>query len=97
MCDPRWRDFDEAEFDENGDYFIGFEDGNTTHDSSDSNILNTDKLGLQYRFAVFQKHSNNLVKVVINLVQRRPLGMSAGKTGNKTNEQASLWAALNYR
>lgn len=90
-------DFDEAEFNENSDYFIGLENGNIAHDSSDGDVLNPDKLGLQHGFAIFQKHCNNIVQVVVDFIQRFPLGMSAGKTRNKTNEQASLWAPLNYR
>jgi hypothetical protein len=36
--------FGEAEFDENGYDFIGFEDGNIAHGSSYGNVLNSDKL-----------------------------------------------------
>lgn len=61
------------------------------------NVLNPDKLGFQYGFAIFQKHCNNIVQVVVDFIQRFALGMSAGKTRNKANEQASLWAPLNYR
>lgn len=46
--------FGEAEFDENGYDFIGFEDGNIAHDSSYGNVLNSDKLGLKLGFAVFE-------------------------------------------
>ena len=48
-------------------------------------------------FAVFQKHCNDIVQVVINLIQRFPLRVGAGKSGNKTNEQSSLWTPFNYR
>lgn len=90
-------DFGEAEFDEDGDDFIGFEDGNVAHVSSDGDVLNPDKLGLQYGFTIFQKHCNNIVQVVVDFIQRFSLGMSAGETGNKTNEQACLRAPFNYR
>ncbi len=90
-------DFGEAEFDENSYDFIGLEDGNVAHDSSDSYILNPNKLGLQRRFAVFQKHCYNIVQVVVDFIQCFPLGMSAGKPGNEANEQTSLWTPLNYR
>jgi len=89
-------DFGEAEFDENCDDLIGLEDGNITHDSSDGYVLNPDKLRLKYGFAILQKHCDDIVQVVVDLVQCFPLGMRAGKAGNKTNEQASLWAPLNY-
>ena len=49
-------DFDEAELYENGDDFIGLENGNIAHDLSDCDVLNSNKLGLQHRFAIFQKH-----------------------------------------
>lgn len=90
-------DFDEAEFGENGDYFIGLEDGNIAHGSSDGDVVNTDKLGLQPGFAIFQKHWNYVVQVVVEFIQRFPLGMRAGKTRNETHEQAGLRAPLNYR
>ena len=81
---------------EDGDNFIGFEDGDIAHDSSDCDVLNPNKLGFQHRFAVFQKHCNDIVQIVVDLIQRFPLRMSAGETGHETNEQASLWASLNY-
>ena len=90
-------DFSEAKFDENGDDFIGLEDGDIAHDSSDSDVLNSDKLRFQYRFAILQKHRNDIVQVTIDFVQRFPLRVSAGETGDKTNEQACLWAPFNYR
>ena len=89
--------FGEAESEKNGYDFTGFEDGNIAHGSSNGDVLNSNELGLQRGFAVFEKHCNNVVQVVIDFVQRFPLGMRAGKTGNETNEQASLWAPLNYR
>lgn len=90
-------DFGESELGENGYDFIGFEDGNVAHDSSDSDVLNSDKLRLQRGFAIFQKHGNYIVQVVVDFIQRRPLGMGTGKTRNETDEQTSLWAPLNYR
>jgi len=89
--------FGEAEFDKDGDNFAGFEDGNITHESSDGDVLNPNKLRLQHRFAVLKKHGNDIVQVVIDLIQCCPLRVGAGKSGDKTNEQASPWAPLNYR
>ena len=94
---PSLANFGEAESEKNGYDFTGFEDGNIAHGSSNGDVLNSNELGLQRGFAVFEKHCNNVVQVVIDFVQRFPLGMRAGKTGNETNEQASLWAPLNYR
>jgi hypothetical protein len=94
---PALADFGEAEFDENGDDFIGFEDGNIAHDSSDGDVLSPDEFGLQHRFAIFQQHANDFVQVMINFIQRFPLGMSAGKAGNKANKQARLRTPFNYR
>jgi hypothetical protein len=87
-------DFREAQFDENSYDFVGFEDWNVAHDSSDGDILNTHEIGLQHGFAVFQKHCNNIVQVMVEFIQGFPLRMSAGKTGNESNEQASLWASF---
>jgi hypothetical protein len=39
--------FCEAKPDENGNDFMRFENGDVTHVSSNSNVLNPDKLGLQ--------------------------------------------------
>jgi hypothetical protein len=89
--------FGEAEFDKNGYDFIGFEDRNIAHDSSYGNVLNPDKLRLQDGLAVFQKHCNYVVQVVIDFIQRFALGMRARKPGNETNEQAGLWAPFDYR
>ena len=88
--------FGEAESEKNGYDFTGFEDGNIAHGSSYGNVLNSNELGLKRGFSVFEKHCNNVVQVVIDFVQCFPLRMSAGKTGNETNEQACLWAPLNY-
>ena len=49
-------DFGETELDENGDYFIGLENGSIAHSLSDCDVLNPNKLGLQHGFAIFQKH-----------------------------------------
>lgn len=78
--------FGEAESDKNGYDFIGFEDRSIAYDSSYGHVLNSDKLGLQRRFAVFHKHGNNVVQVVVDFIQRFALGMSAGKTWNETKE-----------
>ena len=78
--------FGETKLDEDSNDFIGLEDGSLAHDSSNSDVLNSDKLGFQYGFTIFQKHCNNLVKVVINFIQRCSLGMGAGETRNKANE-----------
>lgn len=90
-------DFGEAKFGEDGDYFAGFEDGNIAHGSSDGDVLNPNKFGLQYGFAVFEKHCNNIVQVAVHFIQCFPLGMGAGKTRNEADEQAGLRASLNYR
>ena len=50
---PALADFEEAEFDENRDYFIGLKNGNIAHNSSEGDVLNPDKLGLQSGFAIF--------------------------------------------
>jgi len=89
-------DFCEAEFKEDGNDFVRLENGNIAHNSSDSDVLDSHKLGLQRRFAIFQKHCNNITQIMINFIQRCPLGMSARKPGDKTNEQAGLWASFNY-
>ncbi len=89
-------DFGEAEFGEDGYDFAGFEDGNIAHDSGDSDVLNPNKFGLQYGFAVFQKHCNNIVQVAVHFIQRFPLGMGAGKTGNEADEQTGLRTPLDY-
>ena len=90
-------DFGEAEFDKNGNDFIGFEDRNIAHKSSDSDVLNPNKLGLQHWLAVFQKHCNDIMQIVIDLIQRFSLRVGTGEAGHETNEQAGLWASLNYR
>jgi len=76
---------------------MGFEDGNIAHDLRDGDVLNPHELGFQHGLAIFQKHCNDIMQVVVEFIQRFPLGMCAGKTRNETNEQAGLWAPLNYR
>lgn len=90
-------DFGEAEFGEGGNYFAGFENRNIAHGLRDGDVLNPNEFGLQYGFAVFQKHCNNIMQVAVHFIQRFPLGMGAGKTGNEADEQAGLRAPLNYR
>jgi hypothetical protein len=94
---PALADFGETEFDENGDDFIGLEDRNIAHGLRDGDVLNPDEFGLQHRFAVFQQHGDDFVQVMIDFIQRFPLGMSAGKAGNKANKQAGLRTPFNYR
>jgi hypothetical protein len=53
--------FGEPESEKNGYNFIGFKDGNIAHNSSDGYVLNSNKLGFQFGFAVFEKHCNNVV------------------------------------
>ena len=54
-------DFGKTEFEEDGDDFTGFEDGNISHDSTDSDVLNSYKFGLQHGFAIFQEHCDDIV------------------------------------
>lgn len=67
------------------------------HDSGDGDVLNPNKLRLQHRLAIFQKHCNDIAQVVINLIQCLSLGMRAGKTRDKTNKHAGLRTTFNYR
>jgi hypothetical protein len=90
-------DFREAESEKNDNDLGGLEDGNVAHSSSYGNVLNPNKLGLKSGFTVFQKHCDYLVEIVIDFIQGFSLGMSTGKTGNETYEQACLWAAFDYR
>jgi hypothetical protein len=73
------------------------EDGDIAHGSSYCNVLNSNEFGLKRGFAIFEKHCNNVVQVVIDLVQCLPLGMSTWKPRHEPNEQASLRASFNYR
>jgi len=90
-------DFGEAEIDENSYDFAGFEYRHIPHESSDSNILDPDELGLQRGFAVFQKHCNDIVQIAVDFIQRFPLGMCTGKAWDETNEQTCLLAPFDYR
>ncbi len=89
--------FCETEFGENGNDFIRLENGNMAHGLSDGDVLNPDKLRLQHRFAVLQKHCNHILQVVVHFIQRCSLRVGAWESGNKTNEKASLLASLDYR
>jgi len=90
-------DFREAESEKNGNDLGGLEDGNIAHRSSYGNVLNSNKLGLKSGFTVFKKHCDHVVEIVIDFIQGFSLGMSTGKTGNETYEQACLWAPFDYR
>ena len=90
-------DFNEAEFGKNRNNLVGFEDGNIPHGSGDSDVLNSNKLRLQHRLSVFEKHRNHVVQVLVEIVSRRSLGMRTGKTGNKANEQTGLRSSFDDR
>jgi hypothetical protein len=55
---PALADFNEAKSGKNRNNLVGFEDGNIPHGSGDSDVLNPNKLRLQHRLSVLEKHRN---------------------------------------
>jgi len=77
-------------------YFFGFEDGNVPHAIlSDLNRLGSDKLSFHRRLTILQQHLQNLAQILTQLVQRRTLRMSTGKSWNVADKQFGLGTLLN--
>jgi len=90
-------DLTEPELEQNCHNFRRLENRDIAHESSNSDVVDSDELGLKVRFTILQKHANNFPKIAIEFVERFPLRVSTGKARDKTDEQPRTWIALNYR
>lgn len=86
--------FNQSERSQNSNNLTRFENRNVSHPLRDSDVLNTDKLGLKFRLAIFEKHGNDLLKVVIKFVECFTLRMRARKSGDKPDKKSGLRAAF---
>jgi hypothetical protein len=91
---PALADFGEAERDKNGDDLARFENGDVPHRLRNSHVLDTDELGLQVGFSIFEKHGDDFLKVAVKLVERCPLSVGAGEPRDKPDKQPGLGAAF---
>ena len=82
--------FRETERDENSNDLPRLENRDVTHRLRDYDVLDTDKLRLQVWLAIFEKHSNDFLEVVVKLVEGGTLGMSTGKARNKPHKKFGL-------
>jgi hypothetical protein len=94
---PTLPDFGRAEIEEDGNDFRWFENRNVAHDSCDGDVLDANKLRFQGGLAVFEKHAEDFLKVMVYFIQRFPLRMSAREARNKPDKHAGLRASLDYR
>ena len=56
---------DESESRKDCSDFAGFKNGELTHRSGDSDLLNTDKLGFQLRLAILQQHCDDFLEIAL--------------------------------
>ena len=87
--------FGETKCNKNGDDRTRFESGDVPHRSNDHDILHADKLGLQVRLAVFKKHGDNFLQVMVHLVESHALRVRARKARDKPHKEFGLWATFN--
>lgn len=59
------------------DDLVRFENGNIPHRSGDRDVVHANKLGLQFWLAVFEKHGDDFLKIVVHLVERLALRVGA--------------------
>jgi hypothetical protein len=89
-------DFRETEGNKNGDDLARFENGDVPHCSGDRDVLHADKLGLQIWLTVFEKHGDDFLEVVVQLVERLALRVGARKAGDKSHKEICLGAAFDH-
>jgi hypothetical protein len=53
----------ETQRDKDGDNFVGLQDRNISHQSSDSNLMNANKLRFKDWFAILQEHGDNFLEI----------------------------------
>jgi hypothetical protein len=92
---PSLANFRETECNKNGDDLVRFENGDVPHRSGDRDVLHADKLGLQFWLAVFEKHGDDFLEVVIHLVERLALRVGAREARDKPDKKFGLGATLN--
>ena len=89
-------DFREAECNKNSDNLTRFENRDVPRRLRYGDVLDADKLGLKFWLAIFKKHGDDFLKIVVHLVESFALRMGSGKTRYKPHKKLGLWAALNY-
>lgn len=86
----------EAKFAEDRNDLLGFQDRQAAHESGDGDILHADKLRLQNRLPILQKHGDDLAQVFGQLVQGLALGVGSRKAGDETDIDPGLRATLDH-
>ena len=87
--------FRETERDENSNDLTRLENRDVTHRLRNGDVVDTDKLRLQFWLAIFEKHGYDFLEIVVKLVESPTLGMGAGETRNKPHKKLGLGATFN--
>jgi hypothetical protein len=79
-------DLTEPEPEKNRHDLRRLENRDIAHESSDGDVVNSDELGLEPRFTIFEKHTDDFLKIAIEFVERFPLRVSTWKARHETGE-----------
>ncbi len=105
ICRPRYEaacvnhagELRKSQENKNGDDFGWFQDGSASHPSGDCHILNPDELGFEFGLAIFKKHGNDLLKVLVEFIERLTLCIGPRESRHRTDKQPGLGASLDHR
>ena len=89
-------DFRKTECHENGDDLTRFKNRDVAHRLGNCDVLHSDKLGLQIRLAIFEKHGNDFLEVAVKLVESFTLRMGAREPRDKPHKKFGLGTVFNY-
>lgn len=88
--------FGESERYKNGYDLARLENRDVSHRLCDSDILNTNKFGLQVRLPILEEHGDDFLEIAVQLVEGCPLGVGTAKSRHEPHEQLGPWATFNY-
>jgi hypothetical protein len=89
-------DFRATEGDKNSNDLTRFENWDVSHRLRNCDVLDTDKFRLQVWLAIFEKHANDFLEVVVKLVESFSLSVGTRETRDKPNKMLGLGATFNY-
>ena len=78
--------------------FLWLKDGQTAHSYPplcDRKLLSANKLCFERRLAVFKKHGNDFLKMLMQLIKCHPLRMCTGEAGDVTDIESRFSALFN--
>ena len=91
---PALPDFGKPQLLQDGDDFAWLQNGNIAHGSGDGDVLHSHKLRLQNGLAVLKQHSDDFLKVMVELVHGCALRVRAREARDKADECAGLRTPL---